>query len=68
MNYAVQFIEKTIKIWKKEKIEDIRCYVSSSNKEKLSILLEAGFKEEANLSHYCFTGNNYFDLKILRLV
>lgn len=67
MNYAVKFVEETIKIRKKEKTENIRCYISSSDKEKLSILLEAGFKEEAGLSDYCFLRNSYFDLKILRL-
>ncbi|MCK4401051.1 GNAT family N-acetyltransferase [bacterium] len=65
INDAVRFVEETIKIRQKEKIENIRCYVCSGDKEKLSILLEAGFKEEAGLSDYCFLGNSYFDLKML---
>ena len=65
---GIQILQETVEIGKKQGIENIRCYVSSRDKEKSAILLKAGFKEECSLSNYCFIDNNYFDLKILKKI
>lgn len=67
LNNGIQLLQKTVKMGKEQKIENIRCYISSGDKEKLSTLLEAGFKEECSLLNYCLVENNYFDLKTLKI-